>query len=265
MPRPRLSVLVPVYNEVGTVCTLLERVLAAPYPKEVIVVDDGSSDGTPAALQKFQEAHPDTPDNRIRVIFHEKNAGKGAAVRTAAANATGEIVLIQDADLEYDPSEYSRLIQPIVDDVADVVFGSRFIGSPRRVLLFWHTVGNRLLTLISNMCTNLNLTDMETCYKVFRAEVLRCIPIRSNRFGLEPELTAKVARLGVRIYEVPIPYHGRTYAEGKKIGFKDALTALLTILRFAIVRDVLRGELAIGRSEGRVGDVPGTPRRTASG
>jgi glycosyltransferase involved in cell wall biosynthesis len=236
----RLSVLVPVYNEVGTVRTLLERVMAVPIPKEIIVVDDCSRDGTRAVLEEVRAAIPDTPDNRLRVVFHEQNQGKGAAVRTAVAHVTGDIALIQDADLEYDPAEYPRLIQPILEGHADVVFGSRFAGGPRRVLLFWHTVANRILTLLSNMCTNLNLTDMETCYKVFRADILKQIPIRSNRFGLEPELTAKVAHLRCRIYEVPISYHGRQYSEGKKIGWKDAFSAVYTILRFTIRPDIGR-------------------------
>ncbi len=237
---PRLSVLVPVYNEVATVRTLLERVMAVPIPKEIIVVDDGSTDGTRGVLEEVRRAHPDTPENRLVLVFHARNQGKGAAVRTAVGHVSGEIVLIQDGDLEYDPAEYPRLIAPIVDGHADVVFGSRFAGSPRRVLLFWHTVANRLLTLLSNVCTNLNLTDMETCYKVFRADVLKGLPIRSNRFGLEPELTAKVAHLRCRVYEVPISYHGRGYTEGKKIGWRDALVALWTIVRFAVVPDVGR-------------------------
>jgi glycosyltransferase involved in cell wall biosynthesis len=239
---PRLSVIVPVYNEVGTVRTLLERVLAVPIPKEIIVVDDASNDGTRGVLDELRRATPDTPENRLVVLFQEQNRGKGAAVRAAIPRVTGDIALIQDADLEYDPRDYARLIAPIVDGRADVVFGSRFTGSPRRVLLFWHTVANRFLTLVSNMCTNLNLTDMETCYKVFRSDILKRIPIRSNRFGLEPELTAKAARLRCRIYEVPIAYHGRQYSEGKKIGWKDGLAALWTIVRFRLVADIGRDD-----------------------
>src|SRR5947209_17389227 len=240
MDGPRLSVIVPVYNEVGTVRTLLERVMAVPLPKEIIVVDDCSTDGTRTVLEELRAATPDTPANRLVLLFQAHNQGKGAAVRRAVGHVTGELALVQDADLEYDPAEYPRLIQPILDGHADVVFGSRFAGGPHRVLFFWHMVANRLLTLVSNVCTNLNLTDMETCYKVFRADILRRIPIRSNRFGLEPELTAKVAHLRCRVYEVPIAYHGRQYSEGKKIGWKDGLSALWTILRFAIHADVGR-------------------------
>src|SRR5215813_882188 len=235
-----LSVLVPAYNEVGTIRALLDRVRAVPIRKEIIVVDDCSTDGTRAEIEAYRRETPDTPENRLVVVFHEQNAGKGAAVRTAVSRVTGDIALIQDADLEYDPMEYPRLLQPILDDYADVVFGSRFSGGPRRVLFFWHTVANRLLTLLSNMCTNLNLTDMETCYKVFKADVLKRIPIRSDRFGLEPELTAKVAHLRCRVYEVPISYHGRGYAEGKKIGWKDAFSAVWTILQFRFRPDIGR-------------------------
>jgi glycosyltransferase involved in cell wall biosynthesis len=238
----RLSVLVPVYNEVATIRPLLERVRAVAFAKEVIVVDDCSTDGTWSVLEQYRAQIPEAPEFRLVVVRHQRNQGKGAAVRTAIGHMTGDFAVIQDADLEYDPREYPKLLQPILDGHADVVYGSRFAGSPRRVLLFWHTVGNRLLTLLSNMCTNLNLTDMETCYKVFRADILRRIPLRSNRFGLEPELTAKVAHLRYRIYEVPIAYYGRPYTEGKKIGWKDALAAVWTILRFAVVPDVGRND-----------------------
>src|SRR6185436_13501988 len=242
MDSPKLSVLVPVYNEVGTVRRLLERVMAVPIPKELIIVDDCSTDGTRQVLEELRGSLPATGDNACTFLFHDVNQGKGAAVRTAAAHIKGNIAVIQDADLEYDPMEYPRLIQPIVEGHADVVFGSRFSGSPRRVLLFWHTVANKLLTLFSNMCTNMNLTDMETCYKVFRAEILKDLPIRSNRFGLEPELTAKVAALRCRVYEVPISYHGRQYSEGKKIGWKDAFSALWTIIRFRLALDIGRDD-----------------------
>ena len=235
-----VSILVPVFNEVATVERLLERVREVPIRKEIIVVDDGSTDGTREVLARLQHAQRQCGDDRLEVLFHSRNQGKGAAVRSAIERIRGDVAIIQDADLEYDPSELPRLLEPIERGDADVVFGSRFVGSPRRVLMFWHTVGNRFLTLLSNICTNLNLTDMETCYKAVRTDVLRQIPIRSNRFGLEPELTAKVARLGCRIYEVPVSYHGRKYTEGKKIGWKDGVAAVWTILRFAMVDDVRR-------------------------
>jgi glycosyltransferase involved in cell wall biosynthesis len=234
----RLTVVVPVFNEEATVVALLGRVAQAPLPSEVtqlelVVVDDGSSDATWQLVSEWQP--PERRDEvRIQLVRHrhEPNRGKGAALRTAFGIATGDLLLIQDADLEYDPGEYPTLLRPILDGHADVVYGSRFLGGPHRVLFFWHYVGNKFLTLASNMLTDLNLTDMETCYKVFTAGVLQRLVLHSDRFGFEPEFTAKVARLGCRIYEVPIAYHGRTYAEGKKIGWKDGLAAIWTILKY---------------------------------
>ncbi len=225
-----ISVVMPVYNEAKTVEKVIGVVLAQPCVGELICVNDCSQDGSGDVLDALVAT-----DNRIRVFHHAVNQGKGAALRTGLEKATKPIVLIQDADLEYNPEEYPRLIRPILSGRADVVFGSRFIGSEEhRVLYFWHSVGNRFLTLLSNMSTNLNLTDMETCYKAFRREVIQSITIAENRFGFEPEITAKVARLGVRIYEVSISYHGRTYAEGKKIGWKDGLSALRCILKYGL-------------------------------
>jgi len=228
----RISVVIPCFNEAKTIRTMVERVRAAPGPeREIIVVDDCSRDGTRDLLRTQIAPLVD------RIIYHEVNRGKGAALRSGFAVATGDVVIPQDADLEYDPQEYPKLLQPIIDGKADVVFGSRFLGSgAHRVLYFWHMVGNKLLTLLSNMATNLNLTDMETCYKVFRREVLQKITIEENRFGFEPEITAKVARLGVRIYEVGISYSGRTYAEGKKIGWRDGFRALWVILKYNFLR-----------------------------
>lgn len=224
----KLSVVIPVYNEEQWVRELLRRVRAVPIPKEIVVVDDCSKDGTRDILRQLEGGD-------VRVIYQEVNQGKGAALREGFKHCTGDVVIVQDADLEYDPSEYPRLIQPILDNRADVVFGSRFIGESHRVLYFWHSVANSALTTLSNMFTNLNLTDMETCYKVFRREVIQGINLKSNRFGFEPEVTAKVARKrnpSWRVYEVPISYSGRTYEEGKKIGLKDAFTALYCILRY---------------------------------
>jgi glycosyltransferase involved in cell wall biosynthesis len=225
----KLSIIIPVYNEVVTIAEVIRRVLVAPvdFPKEVIIVDDCSTDGTRERLQELvKSAISDTGEAPLKVFYHGQNHGKGAAIQTAIANTTGSMIIIQDADLEYDPEDYPILLQPILDGRADVVFGNRFHGGTHRVLYFWHMMGNRLLTLMCNMLTNLNLTDMEVGYKAFRAEVLKQIPIRSQRFGFEPEVTVKVAKLGCRIYEVPIAYHGRTYAEGKKIGWRDGVAAL---------------------------------------
>jgi glycosyltransferase involved in cell wall biosynthesis len=223
-----LSVVVPAYNEAKTITSVLERVLAQPSVMEVIVVDDCSTDGTWELLQTLAASNP-----KIRATRHSHNKGKGAALRTGISLANAPFVIIQDADLEYDPSEYPILLQPLLENRADVVFGSRFMGSQaHRVLYFWHSVGNTALTLLSNMFTNLNLTDMETCYKAFRREIIQSIRIEENRFGFEPEITAKVAKLGVRIFEVGISYYGRTYAEGKKIGWQDGLSALRCILKY---------------------------------
>lgn len=230
---PCLSVIMPVYNEAATVGEVIDIVLAQPSVIELICVNDCSSDGSGGVLDKLAADRP-----KMRVYHHEVNKGKGAALRTGISHATAPLVIIQDADLEYDPSEYPRILRPILQNHADVVFGSRFIGSEEhRVLYFWHSVGNRILTLLSNMFTNLNLTDMETCYKAFRREIIQKIQIEEPRFGFEPEITAKVARLGVRIYEVAISYHGRTYAEGKKIGWKDGFSALRCILKYNLLRN----------------------------
>jgi glycosyltransferase involved in cell wall biosynthesis len=230
----KLSIIVPVYNEVDTLDEVLGRIRAVALPgleREIVVIDDGSTDGTRDLLTSVAEA----PD--ATVILHERNQGKGAALRSGFAAASGDIVLVQDADLEYDPGEYPVLLEPILQGKADVVFGSRFIGGgSHRVLYFWHSVGNRLLTLLSNMLTDLNLSDMETCYKVFKRDVLAGITIEENRFGFEPEITAKVARLGRPIYEVGISYHGRTYQEGKKIGWRDGMRAIWCIVKYNLLR-----------------------------
>lgn len=228
----QLSVVIPVYNEATTIFAVVESVLAAECRatlKEVLVVDDGSTDGTREIIET--EILPRW--EKVGLLGHTRNRGKGAALRTGFAQASGDIVLVQDADLEYDPQEYDRLVGPIVNGEADVVYGSRFCGGePHRVLYFWHMVGNRFLTLVSNMCSDLNLTDMETCYKVFRREILEQVIIEENRFGFEPEVTAKVAALGCRIYEVGISYRGRTYAEGKKITWRDGVWALYCIVKY---------------------------------
>ena len=217
----------PVFNEVRTIEEIVARVQSAPFEKEIIVIDDCSTDGTVDLLRKIANQ-----SENIKVFYHDRNRGKGAALRTGFANVQGAIIIIQDADLEYDPREYPRILEPILDGRADVVYGSRFLGGPHRVMFFWHYVGNRFLTLLSNMMSNLNLTDMETCYKAFRKEVLQDLTLKSDRFGFEPEFTLKVAERKFRIYEVPISYSGRTYEEGKKINWKDGVAAIISIIRF---------------------------------
>jgi glycosyltransferase involved in cell wall biosynthesis len=224
---PCLSVIMPAFNEEGTVADVLERVLAQRPVQEVVVVDDGSTDKTWEVLKSAAAKDP-----RVKLLRHEQNQGKGASLRTALSQTSASFSIIQDADLEYDPDQYHLLLDPLLAGVADVVFGSRFQGGAHRVLYYWHSVGNRFLTMISNMATNLNLTDMETCYKAFRREVLQKITIQEDRFGFEPEITAKVSRMNLRIYEVPISYYGRTYSEGKKIGWRDGLSALRCILKY---------------------------------
>ncbi len=223
-----VSVVIPVYNEADTLPTLLAKVLSRPETTEVILVDDASTDSSGDYLRTL------IADPRIRTLFHAKNQGKGAALRTGFAAAACDVVLIQDADLEYDPDDYSVLLAPLFTGKADVVYGSRFLGGPHRVLYFWHSVANRMLTLLSNMLNDINLSDMEVCYKAFRREVLQKIRIQCDRFGVEPELTAKVAKMRLRIYEVPVSYYGRTYDEGKKIGWRDGLAALWWIVRFGL-------------------------------
>jgi glycosyltransferase involved in cell wall biosynthesis len=231
----KLSVLMPVYNEDRTLDEIVRRVCAINMPKEIILVDDGSKDRSREILTRLQEENRRAGDtlNDIKVLFQPENQGKGAALKTAIAHATGDMLLIQDADLEYDPTDYPSLLQPIQDGLADVVYGTRFAGGgAHRVLFFWHSMGNRILTLLSNMLTNLNLSDMEVGYKVFRADALKGIELQSKRFGFEPEITVKLAKKGCRFYEVPIAYHGRTYLEGKKITWKDGLAALYYMIRF---------------------------------
>jgi len=252
----KLSILIPVYNERTVVERSLMLVMAAKLPenmeRELVIVDDCSTDGTFDILKRLAQTYPE-----IRLHLHEKNSGKGAAVRTAIACATGDFALIQDADLEYDPSEYTRLLQPLLDGHADGVFGSRYMaGQQKRVLPFWHSMINKGLTLVCNMFCNLNLTDMETCYKVFRTDLLKSVPIRSNRFGFEPEITMKSAKRKFRIYEVPISYHGRTYEEGKKVGWKDGLKALAVIVRFWLIDDLY----AAPYGRGVLNNLTGTPQ-----
>jgi len=224
----KLSIIIPVYNEVGTILQIIEKVKETPFDKEIIVVDDGSNDGTGNRLKEKGDG--------IIVLFHESNQGKGAAILTAIPHITGDVVIIQDADLEYHPSEYPRLLAPIMDGVADVVYGSRFQGGTHRVLFFWHALGNRIITNLSNMLTDLNLSDMETGYKVFRTEVIKKIKIESKRFGFEPEVTAKISKMGCRIYEVPISYWGRDYSEGKKINWKDGFAAIYWIVKYNLLK-----------------------------
>lgn len=226
-----LSVVVPVYNEVKTLTEILRRIDATGLASQIVMVDDASTDGTRQLLEELKGS--DRSD--LTILFHEKNQGKGAAVRTGIAAVTGDIVLIQDADLEYDPQDYPRLLEPLLDGRADVVFGSRFLGGPHRVLFFWHYVVNRFLTFLSNVLTNLNLTDMEVGYKLFKRQIFDDVQIKSDRFNFEPEITAKVAKRRLRIYEVPISYSGRTYEEGKKIGVKDGIEALWTIFKYRFV------------------------------
>lgn len=233
MNRPTdltLSVIIPVYNEARTVAALIERVRAVDLNTEIVCVDDASTDGSRDVLERLHDqGHID------RLVFQDENRGKGAAVRRGIQEATGDVIVIQDADLEYDPEDLVELIKPILEDRADAVFGSRFLGGPHRVLYFWHRVGNGVLTLLSNMMTDLNLTDMETCYKMVRADLMKSLPLKTDRFGIEPEITARLAQTHARIYEVPITYHGRTYAEGKKIGWKDGVAAFWHIFRANVV------------------------------
>ncbi len=247
-PSPLVTIIVPVYNEVGTIQEILRRILRSPIRKEVVVVDDGSTDGTRELLidlQSRQDSNTsDSPpdgscslsNENIQILFHEHNRGKGAALRTGFGAAVGDIILIQEADLEYDPSDYPVLLAPIRAGLADVVYGSRFLGGPHRVLYFWHSVANGMLTLLSNILTDLNLTDAWTCYKAFRREVLQKIRLEEDRFGFEVEFTAEVARAGLSIYEVPVSYHGRTYAEGKKITWRDGLKGLWQTVRHGLFK-----------------------------
>jgi len=228
MITPKLSVVMPCYNETATIQQIVKRVLASPHTAELLIIDDGSTDGTRDILETFT-------DTRVRVFFQPENRGKGAAIRRGFQEATAEFVIVQDADLEYNPVDYELILEPLLAGDADVVFGSRFqSGRPRRVLYFWHSVGNRLLTLLSNMFTDLNLTDMETCYKAFRREVIQGITLEQDRFGIEPEMTAKIAAGGWRVWEVGISYSGRTYAEGKKISWRDGVAAVKCIVKYGV-------------------------------
>jgi glycosyltransferase involved in cell wall biosynthesis len=224
----KLSIVMPVFNERTTLPAVLEKVASVSFDKEIVIVDDGSTDGTREYLQQTDQ----DPGEGIRVFFHDRNRGKGAALRTGFREVQGDLVIIQDADLEYDPKDYPALLAPILDGRADVVYGSRFLGGPHRVLFFWHYVGNKLLTLVSNMLTNLNLSDMETCYKVFRSEVIKNLAFSSDGFDIEAEITVKVAKAGYRVYETPISYSGRDYSEGKKITWRDAFPALWALIKY---------------------------------
>ncbi|WP_345263118.1 glycosyltransferase family 2 protein [Nibrella viscosa] len=264
----KVSIVIPVYNEARTVCLLLEKVLKAPLPdalsREIIIVNDASQDNTAEVIQRFMEANAEVD---IRFSSHTVNQGKGAALQTGIYLATGDVVIIQDADLEYDPDEYPTLLKPIFDGKADVVYGSRFMGgNTHRVLFFWHSVGNKFLTLLSNILTDINLTDMETCYKVFRTDIIQSIPLKEKRFGFEPEVTAKIARYpGIRIYEVGISYYGRTYAEGKKINWKDGFRAIYCILKYNLfdrssVKQPVRQTQTVGGNVEEPGSIPASLR-----
>jgi glycosyltransferase involved in cell wall biosynthesis len=253
----KLSVVMPVYNERATLHDVVEKVLAVPLELELICVDDGSQDGSREILAELQARHP-----RIQVLLQPKNMGKGAALRRGIQESTGDFVVIQDADLEYDPHEYTLLLEPLLQGKADVVYGSRFLGSgPHRVLYFWHSVGNSILTLLSNALTNMNMTDMETCYKVFRREIIQSIPIEENRFGFEPEITVKIAKRRLRVYEVGISYWGRTYEEGKKIGWRDGFRALWCLVKYTLKEPRLTMH---GQESRKNGSLEGEPRPTSS-
>jgi glycosyltransferase involved in cell wall biosynthesis len=258
MEISKISIVIPVYCERATVRTLLQSVRSVDVglQKEIIMVDDASTDGTREILEELGAQFPD-----VKVFFHEKNRGKGAALRTGFSKVTGQVVIIQDADLEYNPREYPQLLAPILEQKADVVYGSRFLGGPQRVLYFWHYLGNRFLTLVSNAFSNLNLNDMETCYKVFRSSILDRISFESDRFGFEPEFTMKVAKIGCRVYQVPISYSGRTYKEGKKIGWRDGFAALWHIVRYSMWKEPI-GEKA--RSGSVIRDAVAKSEKTAS-